>query len=128
MILDSNIIIYSIQPAAQDLRLLIGKYKPSYSAVSQIEALGFHRITAADKADIEALFTKLTVLPVTQDVIEQATKLRQQKKMSLGDAIIAATCLVHNETLVTRNTADFDWITGLALYNPFDPAAQISGV
>lgn len=40
--------------------------------------------------------------------------------MSLGDALIAATCLVHSVTLVTRNAADFAWIANLRLLNPFD--------
>ncbi len=39
--------------------------------------------------------------------------------MSLGDAIIAATALEYNATLVTRNTSDFDWISDLILENPF---------
>jgi predicted nucleic acid-binding protein len=38
--------------------------------------------------------------------------------MSLGDAIIGASALVHQDTLVTRNTADFRWIPGLRLLDP----------
>ena len=41
--------------------------------------------------------------------------------MALGDAIIAATALVHGLKLVTRNVDDFEHITGLELLNPFDP-------
>jgi len=48
--------------------------------------------------------------------------------MSLGDALIAATCLVHDLTLVTRNVADFSWIFNLRLLNPFDsPQSQEGG-
>ena len=39
--------------------------------------------------------------------------------MKLGDSIIAATALVHNLTVVTRNETDF-WGLGLAIYNPFE--------
>jgi predicted nucleic acid-binding protein len=38
----------------------------------------------------------------------------------LGDAIIAATALVHGLTLVTRNVDDFKHIAGLELENPFE--------
>ena len=38
--------------------------------------------------------------------------------MGLGDAIIAATAMVHNLTLVTHNTEDFRWIAGLELLDP----------
>jgi predicted nucleic acid-binding protein len=35
--------------------------------------------------------------------------------MSLGDALIAATCLEHGLKLATRNASDFDWIAGLTV-------------
>lgn len=40
--------------------------------------------------------------------------------MSLGDAIIGGTALVHEQALVTRNVADFGWIDDLPLINPFE--------
>lgn len=52
----------------------------------------------------------------------EAIRLRQQKALGLGDAIIAATAVVHAQTLATRNTDDFAWIPGLRLWNPLaDP-------
>jgi predicted nucleic acid-binding protein len=42
------------------------------------------------------------------------------RRMTLGDAIIAATALVHDRTLVTRNIGDFLWIAELTLINPFE--------
>jgi toxin FitB len=38
--------------------------------------------------------------------------------MSLGDAIIAATALIYNLEIVTRNTADFTGIPNIKLTNP----------
>ena len=38
------------------------------------------------------------------------------------DAMIAATCLVHDATLATRNTRDFEGLD-LKLVNPFEPSA-----
>jgi len=67
----------------------------------------------------EAFFAAATVLPLSQDVLEQAVKLRQIKKMTLGDALVAGTALAHNRTLVTRNTQDFNWIAGLSVLDPF---------
>ena len=60
----------------------------------------------------------LDVLPIDDRVIRQAIALRQTRKMSLGDALIAATALVHKLPLVTRNTRDFSWIVGLTLIDP----------
>jgi predicted nucleic acid-binding protein len=44
---------------------------------------------------------------------------RTYKKLKLGDAIIAATALVHGFTLVTRNTKDFKNIEGLEVLDPY---------
>lgn len=39
--------------------------------------------------------------------------------MTLGDALVAGTALAYSCMLITRNTSDFDWVPGLALFNPF---------
>ncbi len=58
------------------------------------------------------------VLPVSDAVIQKALTLRQQKKMSLGDAIIGATALIYRLTLVTSNIKDFEWIEDLSVLDP----------
>jgi len=55
---------------------------------------------------------------VDDAVIQKAVQLRQMKKLSLGDSLIAATALVHGAELVSRNTADFSGISGLTVINP----------
>ncbi|MCX5901058.1 MAG: PIN domain-containing protein [Proteobacteria bacterium] len=51
-------------------------------------------------------------------IVETVIALRRVHKTKLPDAIIAATALRHDLTLVTRNTHDFDGI-GINTYNPF---------
>jgi toxin FitB len=97
---------------------LFARYAPAVSAVSYVKVLGFHRLTAGEKQLLEAFFAAATILPISQPILEEAVKLRQQKNISLGDSLIAATCLVHKLTLVNRNTADFTWITGLHVLDP----------
>ncbi len=60
------------------------------------------------------------VIPINDSVIEKTIAIRQNRKIALGDAIIAATALQHNLTLITRNTADFINIEGLKLINPYE--------
>ncbi len=119
MIVDSNIIIYAAQPDYPQLRRLIAEHSPSVSAMSVVEVLGYHRLTDADRLHFEAFFAAADVLPISHVTISQAVWLRQQKKMSLGDALIAATALTYGHTLATRNTKDFNWIAGLRLLDPF---------
>ena len=64
------------------------------------------------------LFASVVVLPITSEIINTAIDLRQQKRMGLGDSIIAATGLVHNLTIATHNLKDFQWIPNLNLIDP----------
>lgn len=120
MLIDSNIIIYAAQPEHSDLRGFIAQNAPAVSAVSYIKVVGFHKLTEQDRQFFEAFFSAAQVLSISKDVVAEATRLRQMKKLSLGDALIAATALTHHLTLVTRNVKDFDWIANLQLLNPLD--------
>lgn len=120
MLLDSNIIIYSSQPAYASLRTLIEQTSPFVSAISYVEVLGYPHLTPDEQTHFQAFFDAASILPLSDNVLEQAIKLRQIRKMSLGDALIAATALVHQLTLVTRDQQDFAWIPNLFIINPID--------
>jgi predicted nucleic acid-binding protein len=122
MLADSNILIYAAQPAHAHLRQFIAAQAPAVSAVSYVEVLGYHQLDDEERQYLEAFFRLAQVLPLSQAVLDQAVALRQQRKMSLGDALVAGTALAHGLTLVTRNVEDFHWIQGLSLLNPFDIA------
>lgn len=119
MLLNSNIIIYAAQEENEFLREFIAENSPSVSALSYIEVLGYHQLSDGDKTYFEEFFKASQILPISQAVINQAVKLKQIRKISLGDAIIAGTALVYDLTIVTRNVEDFRWITELKLLNPF---------
>ena len=120
MLVDSNILIYAAQPAHAHLRQFIAVHAPAVSAVSYVEVLGYHQLNDEERQYLEAFFHLARVLPLSQAVLDQAVALRQQRKMSLGDALVAGTALAYGRTLVTRNMEDFQWIHGLSLLNPFD--------
>lgn len=119
MLVDSNIIIYAAQPGNDALRRYIAENLPFVSAISYVEVLGYHRLLNEEKLALQQFFASAVVLPITQTVLASAVALRQQRRMTLGDALIAATCLVHNLTLVTRNVSDFAWIADLSVLDPF---------
>ena len=120
MLIDSNIIIYATKPEHAALRHFITDHGPAVSAVSYVEVLGYHKLAEQERTLLEAFFAAALVLPLSQPVLDQAVKLRQLRKMTLGDALIAGTALAYNLILVTRNTADFSWIAGLSTLNPFE--------
>lgn len=61
----------------------------------------------------------LEVIELSRNISNKAVNLRQQKNLSLGDAVIAATAFVYDFALVTRNVADFKHVDGLRILNPF---------
>ena len=118
MLIDTNLIIYAVHPAYHELRhWLIGQL-PAYSVISRVESLGFHRLTVEDRNSIEAVLDALDRLYLSTETFDLAIRLRQQRKMSLGDSLIAATALEHHLTLATANVDDFRWVDGLAVTNP----------
>ena len=60
------------------------------------------------------------LLPLNEATTKQTILLRRNyKKLKLGDAIVAATAIVYNLILVSRNTRDFINIKGLRVINPY---------
>jgi hypothetical protein len=51
--------------------------------------------------------------------VQRVINIRQQKRIKLPDAIIAATAMEYSSVLVTRNTKDFNSLD-LEAFNPFD--------
>ena len=119
MVLDTNILIYSTKPGGESLRPWLDDPGAIVSIVSRIEALGFSGISADEETALQAAFRSLPEAGLTETVAARAIALRQERRISLADAIIAATAIAHNRPLVTRNVDDFKHIAGLELINPF---------
>lgn len=120
LLLDSNSIIYSAQRKYAELRRFMAMNVYSVSAVSRIEVLGYHLLRDEQRQYLTEFFLAANILSISDSVVTQAVKLRQAKRMGLGDAIVAATALEHRLRLVTRNMGDFSWIQNLDLTNPFE--------
>ena len=123
MLLDSNILIYAANQSAPEIESLATSADNAVASVTQIEVYGFTGLKPEEKAALDILFCRLTVHPLDAAVIERAISLRQENKMGLADAIIAATALVHDLPLVTRNEEDFKRVSGLRIVNPFASTA-----
>jgi len=118
MLLDSNIIIYAAEPGYDALRNLIVKRESVISVRSKVEVLGYHKLSLENRKKLQTVFRMLPVLPLSDEIIDRAISLRQKKKMSLGDALIAATALTHHITIATANVKDYAWINDLEVFNP----------
>jgi predicted nucleic acid-binding protein len=120
-LIDTNIVIDALGNAMPDsVKRTISGMSLIVSAVTYIEALGWHKATSSQLIVLRRFMDVAIILPISQPVVETTILVRQKKKIGLGDAIIAATALVHNLTLVTRNVSDFKSIDNLRILNPWD--------
>ena len=119
-LLDSNILIYAGQPEHAFLDAWIGSANARVSAISIPEVLGYPGLSSEDEAIFEAWFAELRIEAVTELILRRAAVMRRQRRMKLGDAIIAATALAIGAELVTRNVNDFRHIAELQVINPFE--------
>jgi predicted nucleic acid-binding protein len=58
-------------------------------------------------------------LDLTSNVVDVSIDIRKKNKTKLPDAIIAATALVYDLVLISRNVSDFKNIEGLQLVDPY---------
>lgn len=95
--------------------------------IGEIE-LGIARLQQRDPVQAAMLDRWLTILrknyasrilPVTLQIAERWGPLNVPDRLPLIDSLLAATALVHNLILVTRNTRDVAK-TGVRLFNPFE--------
>ena len=91
---------------------------PNLSVISQIELLCW-KTDAAKEQRVKDFIADSTIFDINPDVITHCVNIRRNKKGKTTDAIIAATALAHNYTLISNNDKDFNTIKGLKYVNPY---------
>lgn len=121
---DSNIVIYHLNrtlPAHAMARVEDWIVEGAcVSVVTRIEVLGYPEQTPMQEQLALETLRYFEEIPLREPIVRGTITLRQAQSIRLGDAIIAATALEHDLSLVTRNTTDFEWVDGLSLVNPFE--------
>ena len=83
-----------------------------YSVLTRAELFA-GRMT--EEAPVQRLLRPLRELPVDRRVGESAGRIRRATGLALPDAVIAATALVHDLPLLTRNRRHFERVSRLRL-------------
>jgi predicted nucleic acid-binding protein len=68
---------------------------------------------------VKEFILKSAVIEIKDSVVQNCVKIRRFKKIKTPDAIIAATALTFDYTIITNNTKDFENIEGLKSLNPY---------
>ncbi|MDM8564550.1 type II toxin-antitoxin system VapC family toxin [Candidatus Halobeggiatoa sp. HSG11] len=126
---DSNIISEAMKRKPNlEIRQFIDKQTPVFISAISIEEIHYGlNYKDANKKKIwfnNFVQSRCEVLPITTEIAKQCGiwrgRFRQQGiTRSQADLLIGATALLHEMTLVTRNTKDFEECE-IQLFNPFD--------
>lgn len=122
---DTNTAIYYLQqqfpPTAEKfIDNSLKEASPCISAITEIELLCWKTATEKDISVLHNFINDALVIELEQPIKLKTADIRKQYKIKLPDAIIAATALVYDLTLITRNTKDFENIQGLIFINPWE--------
>ena len=118
-LIDTNVAIYYFGLALSTesekfMDQILGK-RYFISVINRIELLGFKRLNENESKALSSFISNSVVFDLEEDIILETIEIRKKYNLKLPDAIIAATCLVNNCSLITNNIKDFDEITGLHL-------------
>lgn len=125
MLLDSTVFIdftREYRPAVEAFNQVL--YGQSTSVVTKLELIVGQK-TKKDIKKIETILKSLqiNIIPINDGVSRVAEKILSEFYHSHGigilDSFIAATALVYDEELATRNTKHFDFIPNLKLLAPY---------
>ncbi|MBA4410146.1 MAG: PIN domain nuclease [Odoribacter sp.] len=121
---DTNTAIYYLQQqfptsAEKFIDDLLKHELPTISAITEIEFLCWTTATDKDLDVLNGFISDALVIELEQAIKLKTAEIRKAHRIKLPDAIIAATAIVYELTLLTRNTEDFKNITGIVTLNPW---------
>jgi predicted nucleic acid-binding protein len=122
---DTNTAIYFLQDqfpkhAAEYIDRILVDEQPAISVISEMELLCWDSADVNDWKILNGFIRNAVIIDLEQDVKHMAISIRRVYKTKLPDAIIAATAIAHNTTLISHNRTDFKKIKGLTLIDPFE--------
>ena len=117
LFLDTNAIIHLLNGSSNIQLLLEDALTISISIISKIEFLSYNELSDQDIDTFNDFINLVNVVNLENsntDLIEKITSIRNNYKLKLPDAIIAASAQLSSATLVTADK-DFKRIKGLEL-------------
>jgi predicted nucleic acid-binding protein len=121
---DTNTVIYYLQkqfPPDAEVFIdgIVEHNQPVISVITEIELLCWRTAGDDSLAAIRDFISRSVVYELDEVIKLKTIEVRKQFKLKLPDAVIAASALVNDHTLITRNMSDFGKISTLKSVNPF---------
>ncbi|MDC8451223.1 MAG: type II toxin-antitoxin system VapC family toxin [Nitrospira sp.] len=99
-VLDTNVILYFLGGRLAE-PLPVGPY--AISVISELELLAYPGLAPSEEQRVRAFLADIAVTDLTQTIKSHAVELRKRYSLKLPDAIVAATALALNATLLTND-------------------------
>ncbi len=122
---DTNIAIYYLNrlfpfPAEKFIDEALKKSPPCISAITEIELLCWSPASERYTGLIQSFIADSMIIELEQAIKLKAAEIRKVHKLKLPDAIIAATAVVYDFVLLTRDVDAFRNIKNLRIYDPWN--------
>ena len=114
-LLDTNALIALLSGNFHVVSLLNDAEWIGISILNQLEFLSYKNLSDRDTTLFLSFIKRIEVVDVAKnntDLLEYSVKIRQKSKLKLADSVIAATAIVNNATIVTKDN-DFFVVDGL---------------
>ena len=102
-LIDTNILVYIMQGNPR-MKYFATEDTLTISCISEMEVLGKFQISDREKEIVTQMLSHCTIVDISYKVKQLAIELRQKYRMKLPDALIAATAIQQNLTLVTADS------------------------
>jgi predicted nucleic acid-binding protein len=112
-LIDTNILIYIIKGNPK-VEYFAKSEILAISYISEMEVLGKYQVSEAEKQTIADVLENCCIFEMDTQIKQYAINIKQQIKMKLPDAIVAATAIKNNLSLVTADK-DFKKVANLDL-------------
>ena len=119
VIIDSNIIVYIVKRELQVLQITVPDINYFISIITYMEVLGYSFNNIEERKYTEEIIKKIPLIYIDKTIADLVITIRSKMKIKLPDAIIAASAIINNCSLMTRNEDDFNNIEKLKIINPF---------
>jgi predicted nucleic acid-binding protein len=102
IVLDTNIILYLLN-GDKELAIILNGMQLFISVITEIELLGYNGFSSEDKIKIKDFLSVCSIFTLNSEIKDICINIKQNGKVKLPDAVIAATALFLQLPIITAD-------------------------